>query len=86
MSAPGQTMPIDSARRMSAFASYHPETAIPLPANSGRLGAVGEGPSRSKTEVAARHRDVRFTPETGLGSRDYEYTPLGRAARKVSFT
>jgi hypothetical protein len=28
-------MPIDSARRMSAFASYHPETAIPLPANLG---------------------------------------------------
>ena len=27
------------------------------------------------TEVAARYRDVSFTPETGLGSRVYEYTP-----------
>jgi hypothetical protein len=35
MTALGQTMPIDSARRMSAFASYRPETAIPLPANLG---------------------------------------------------
>ena len=27
------------------------------------------GLSRSKTEAAARHGDVRFTPETGLASR-----------------
>jgi hypothetical protein len=29
----------------------------------------------SKTEAAARDGDVRFTPEIGLGSRVYEYTP-----------
>ena len=39
---------------------------------------------RSKTEVAARHVHVRFTPETGLGSRVYEYTPLERRARLIS--
>jgi hypothetical protein len=27
------------------------------------------------TEVAARYRDVSFTPDTGLGSRVYEYKP-----------
>jgi hypothetical protein len=27
-------MPIDFARRMSVFASYRPETAIPLPADA----------------------------------------------------
>jgi hypothetical protein len=32
---------------------------------------VGYG---SKTEATAHHGDVRFTPETGLGSRVYEYT------------
>jgi hypothetical protein len=36
MSVSGQTMPIHSARRMSAFASYRPESAIPLSARSGR--------------------------------------------------
>jgi hypothetical protein len=30
--------------------------------------------SGSKREVTARHHDVRFTPETALGSRVYEYT------------
>jgi len=29
------------ARRMAAFASYRPEAAIPLPAKSSHLGAVG---------------------------------------------
>ena len=33
-------MPIDSARRMSAFASYHPETAIPLSANPGHQASA----------------------------------------------
>ena len=28
------------------------------------------------TEVAARYRDVSFTPETGLGSRVYEVHAL----------
>jgi len=37
----GRTMPIDSARCTSAFASYRPKAAGPLPAKSGRLGAVG---------------------------------------------
>ena len=43
-SGKGQTMPIDFARRIFAFASYHPETAIPLPANLGRPGGGYEGP------------------------------------------
>jgi hypothetical protein len=45
MSALGQTMPIDSACRTSAFASYRPETAVPLSANSGRSEALGVGPT-----------------------------------------
>ena len=36
----------------------------------------------SKTEAAARHGDVRFTPETGLGSRVYEYTPYMATRRE----
>src|ERR1700736_3713751 len=33
---------------MSAFASYHPETAIPLSAHIGRWAARCEGPRRAK--------------------------------------
>jgi hypothetical protein len=44
-------MPIDSARRMSAFVSYRPKAAIPLSAKSGRLRTVG-GRSRHASAMA----------------------------------
>jgi hypothetical protein len=46
---------------------WGPAWRIPRPKLDFRKG--------SKTEAAARHGNVCFTPETGHGSRVYEYTP-----------
>ena len=86
-SAMGQTMPIGSARRMSAFASYHPETAIPLPAHPGRLDAVGGRSNSGRMQPADALQPVESSRYRVMGilasvSRDFARREAARRARR----
>jgi hypothetical protein len=53
-------MPIVSARRMSALASYRPEAAIPLSADTGRMRALGGRPDLGRFLVISGAKQTQI--------------------------